>query len=94
MARYEQKAKDGTWTFTDQPLRDCTEDDWATFYEPDEVTEIQMKTFENLLNIKIKDTFKCLDQFTEVAVKPNAIQSLSFFLTPCNNLPWGPYEVG
>ena len=27
-------------------------------------------------------------------MKPNNIKKLSFYLAPCDKLPWGPYEVG
>ena len=36
MARYDIKNEDGTWTFIDQPLRDCTEEDYAHFYALDD----------------------------------------------------------
>ena len=48
------------------------------------------------MQIKIKDTLKCMSKnsFEELVQKPNSIQKLSIMLVPCDNLPWGPYEVG
>ena len=48
------------------------------------------------MNSDIKDTFKCLnkDSYKEIFLKPNYFQKITFFLAPCDNLPWGPYTVG
>ena len=44
----------------------------------------------------LKDTWKCInkDSYKRLAMKPNNIQKLTYYLVPCDNLPWGPYEVG
>jgi len=36
IARYETKSKDGNWNWTEVPLLDCTEEDWAKFYPLDD----------------------------------------------------------
>ena len=38
MAVYDFKSEDESWKFLDRPLRNCTEKDWAKFYEPDKET--------------------------------------------------------
>ena len=44
----------------------------------------------------MKDTFKCVDtdSYKEIFTKPNYIAKLSFYLVPCDIMPYGPYEVG
>ena len=42
MAINDHKTKDGGWKFIDIPLRDCTDDDWAKFYEPDYETQVRI----------------------------------------------------
>ena len=93
MAINDFKTEDGSWNFVDRPLRDCTEEDWAKLYEPDAETIVEMNQWEKVLNIKLKDVFKCVDSYQDVAFKPNGQQRLAFYLVPCDKLPWGPYEV-
>ena len=35
IARYDTKDEDGNWEFFDMPLHNCTDDDWAQFYDLD-----------------------------------------------------------
>ena len=94
MAVYDFKSEDESWKFLDRPLRNCTEKDWAKFHEPDEETKTRINTWSRQLNVTLKDTFKCLDSYENIALKPNKKSKLSFFIVPCDKLPWGPYEVG
>ena len=68
----------------------------ANFYPHDEESSVTEKNWENFLNISIKDTLRCIDKsaYNQAIMKPNSVSKLSFYLVPCDNLPWGPYEVG
>ena len=46
-----------------------------------------------MLDFKMKDVFKCVDSYDDVSLKSNDLQRLAFFFTPCDKLPWGPYEI-
>ena len=93
MAVYDFKSEDESWKFLDRPLRNCTEKDWAKFYEPDQETLTKINSWSKQLNITLKDTFKCIDSYENIALQKIGIDGLSFFLVPCDKLPWGPYEV-
>ena len=90
------KLWNGSNIFIDYPLHDCTEEDFANFYPYDEESSATENNWEVLLNFSVKDTLRCLDKsaYEQALMKPNSISKLSFYLVPCDNLPWGPYEVG
>ena len=77
-------------------MHDCTEEDFDQFYDLDDIGNKLRKFWNSLLNIEIKDTFKCLNKesYREMFMKPKFQTKLSFYLAPCDNLPWGPYTVG
>ena len=79
----------------DYPLHDCTEHDFTQFYALEDESQTQIKGWESLLGINMRDNFKCLDinAYKELYTKPNYIAKLTLYLVPCDNLPWGPYEV-
>lgn len=74
MASYHIKHEDGSNEFIDYPIHDCTEEDFAQFYAYDDDSLIKEKNWESLLQIKIKDTLKCLSQraYEESVMKPES----------------------
>ena len=61
MAVQHIKNDDGSDTFLDYPLHDCTQEDLAHFYQADEETQAMQKNWENLVQASIEDSLKCLD---------------------------------
>ena len=43
------------------PLRKCTEQDWAEFYEPDEEAKEFLDLIEQNTQKDVKDSFQCID---------------------------------
>ena len=66
IARYEKSGE-----YTDIPLDDCTEDDWAKFYDPSEKTQTDIQTFEKQWNFTLRDTLKCLHFTDDIVLKPD-----------------------
>ena len=56
IARYHIVNEDGSNTFSDYPLRDCTEEDLAHFYPFSDAASTSLNLWENQLQMKIKDT--------------------------------------
>ena len=75
MAIYHLKNNDGSQTFIDMPLHDCTEEDFEHFYEPDSETEVIIKSWEGIINFKMFESFKCMntDAYEEMFMKANKI---------------------
>ena len=75
LASYQIKHVDGSNEFIDYPMHDCTEEDFAHFYSYDDESFYLEKNWETLLQMKIKDTLKCLSKkaYEEVIMKPNGI---------------------
>ena len=75
IARYHIKNEDGSNDFIDHPLHDCTEEDLAQFYAYDDESLAIEKNWENLMQINLKDTLKCLSQnsYEEAVMKPNSV---------------------
>ena len=44
----------------------------------------------------MEDSLKCIDKdaYSKVNIKSNGVSKIAIYLVPCDNLPWGPYEVG
>ena len=61
MAIYNVKNEDGSQDFFDYPLHDCTDEEYAQFYTPDDDHVDTIKNWENILGVNMKDTYKCLD---------------------------------
>ena len=63
-AKLVTKDLNGNTITIDQPLHDCTEEDWALFYPPDTDTQIYIKERALRFGAEEKDvkaSFKCLD---------------------------------
>ena len=67
--------EDGSNTFINYPLHDCTDEDMANFHPHDEESLITENNWDNLLNMSIRDTLKCLDKsvYDEALLKPNSL---------------------
>ena len=64
VATYVVKTEDGKEVRVDQPVHDCTEEDWAQFHPPDIDTKTYIKQRALEYGAEEKDvraTFKCLD---------------------------------
>ena len=96
MAVWYSRDDDGSSQFIDYPLHDCTEEDLANFYPHDEVSKAIENKWDSLLQINLEATLKCLDKnaYNDIIQIPKGTSKLSIYLVPCDNLPWGPYEVG